>query len=157
MKEQMILAATDGSEVSENAVRYAGEIAKTMGVKLVLFHVCEHEKGGYWPFIERPLTREMEQATERIEKRVTGMLDSMGVSHEMEHKAQKDAPHVEIVDYLEAHSDVLAVVMGERGSGLRGHRSMGSTTEKVIHEISARGLPVPVVVVPSAGYRKKAA
>lgn len=157
MKEQIILAATDGSEASEQAVRYAGEIAGPMGAKLVLLHVCEHEKGGYWPFIEHHLTRETEQAAERIEKQVRRILDSMGVSHEMEHKVQRDATYIEIVDFLESHTGVFALVMGERGSGLRGHRSMGSTTERVIHEISSRGLPVPVVVVPSAGFRRKAA
>jgi len=157
MEEQIMLAAIDGSEASRNAIRYAGEIAKTMGVRLVLLHVCEHEKGGYWPFIDRHRTREMEDATNRIEEEVRGILDSMGVSYTTEHRLQKDATHFEIVEFLEKHSDVLALVMGDRGSGLRGHRSLGSTTEKVMHEISERGLPVAVAVVPSVGFRKKAA
>jgi len=53
------------------------------------------------------------------------------------------------VDFLEDNLGISHFVMGDHGMGLSERHVLGSTTERVIREISARKLPVATVVVPA--------
>jgi nucleotide-binding universal stress UspA family protein len=41
------------------------------------------------------------------------------------------------------------LVLGTHGHGFMGRHLLGSTTERVLREVTHRGLPVPVLVVPT--------
>lgn len=151
--KKTILAAVDGSQASENAIRYAGALAKLLNARVLLFHVVESEKVGYWLFIDKHFVKELEKATAQILERAKALLDAIGVEYTVETREQKQATYLEIASALEANPSIIAAALGDRGLGLREHRALGSTTDRVMHEVSKRGLPIPVIVVPAAGFR----
>ncbi|MEW6443512.1 MAG: universal stress protein [bacterium] len=153
-EKKTLLAAVDGSQASENAIRFAGMLAKRLGAKVLLFHVIEAEKVGYWMFIDKHFVKELEKATAKIIDRAKGLLDNIGVEYTVETRDLKQSTYLEIVAAVEQNPAALALVMGDRGLGLREHRALGSTTDRVIHEVSKRALPTPVIVVPAAGFRE---
>lgn len=151
--KKTILAAVDGSKASENAIRYAGSLAKILNARVLLFHVVESEKVGYWLLIDKHFVKELEKATAQILDRAKSLLDAIGVEYTVESREQKHATYLEIVSALEADPSIFAATLGDRGLGLREHKALGSTTDRVMHEVSKRGLPIPVIVVPAAGFR----
>jgi nucleotide-binding universal stress UspA family protein len=144
---KVIFIAVDGSLPSENAVRYGGSLAKVIGAEVLLFHVMESEKIGYWLFIDRHFHKELEKAAAKVIDAAKQILDKIGVEYRVETREGKQATYLEIVQRVEALGEVVGVIMGDRGVGLREHQVLGSTTDRVLHEISKRDLPVPVTVV----------
>ncbi len=151
--EKTIVVAIDGSLPSENAVRYGGLLARMIGGRVLLFHVIESEKIGYWMFIDKHFRKELEKATDKVIDAAKEILNGIGVDYSVETKEQKQTTYLEIVQRLEASPDIVGVVMGDRGVGLREHRALGSTTDRVIHEVSKRNLAIPVTVVPHSPPR----
>lgn len=150
--EGKIAVALDGSAPSREALQYAAELASRLGVGLVLLHVLEMHKTGYWRFIDEHFRKELTARAEEL------MLEGRKAAapFRLQVEAQvlpgtEVAAYEAIVEFLAKASGVSHLVMGDHGIGLSARHVLGSTTERVIREVSARGLPVAVVVVPARG------
>ncbi|MEZ6059817.1 MAG: universal stress protein [Planctomycetaceae bacterium] len=128
---QRILVATDFSEHSDNAVRYAAEFAKVFGSELHLLHVAERvpimygEGGAVTPEIE----------SEAI-TRAQGMLNDLladSVNLKVERSVVPGHPFVEICRYAKDH-DIDLIVIGTHGRGAFAHLLMGSVAERVVRK-----------------------
>jgi nucleotide-binding universal stress UspA family protein len=141
-----ILAATDFSECSAHALRYACEFAEVFGAELHLLSVIERPAGAYPEFgisvhdIEAGLIREAEKSMKELPD--LKWRDKLTVTRAV----VKGPPFVEIVKYAKDH-DVDLIVLGTHGRGAIAHMLMGSTAERVV-----RKAPCPVLTVRPEGH-----
>jgi nucleotide-binding universal stress UspA family protein len=136
-----ILAATDFSDCSNHALRYAYELADTFGAELHLLNVVELAAGAYPEFgiqtrdIEAGQTRNANKALEELPE--LKWRDKLSIQRAV----LVGAPFVEIVRYAREQKIDL-IVIGTHGRGAVTHMLMGSTAEKVV-----RKAPCPVLSV----------
>jgi nucleotide-binding universal stress UspA family protein len=139
-----ILVATDFSEPSAVAVKYAVALAEAFGASLHVLHVIEEfyvhgwAGEGYIPDIGSLRQAMREQANAQLQKTLTP------ADQERFHAQtviKWGAPFVEIVRYAKEQGIDL-VVMGTHGRGPIAHMLMGSVAEKVV-----RKAPCPVLTV----------
>jgi nucleotide-binding universal stress UspA family protein len=136
MAVQSILLPTDFSPTSEAALRYASEMALTLGARLYLMHVPgrtgEHFEANF-PHgqIETAARRGLSSflTTEQIDQLRPEYAVRVGV------------PAEEIVRYAEI-AEVDLIIMGTHGRTGFAHALMGSVAEQVV-----RTAPCPVLLV----------
>lgn len=129
---KLILAATDFSKASRNAVNYAAEMAKRCKVHLVLFH-------SYMPPVIMsdvpvimPASSELEKDALKVMKRMAASLKAkFGPSLKLELVCKYGMAVDAITDYA-GENKVDLVVMGMRGTGPIEEKLVGSITTDVI-------------------------
>ncbi|MEO7762511.1 MAG: universal stress protein [Casimicrobiaceae bacterium] len=147
-----LLAATDGSELSNLAVDHAIELAKQLGARLTLLHVA----GQYPPpmlvdgtvFPTLPQDEYDAAAAKQSKAALDPCLDRArvaGVDCEAIHESDSAAWHA--IMEVAARADCDIIVMGSHGRGGIASLVMGSQTQKVLHHTN---LPVLVVRQPRA-------
>lgn len=144
IKLTRILVATDFSEPSKVAVKYAMALTEAFGASLDVLHVLEEPFVHGWAgegFIP-------DLASLRITLRADAskQLDEMVPTSDREqYHAQLvtkfGSPFLEIIRYAKTN-DVNLIVMGTHGRGPIAHMLMGSVAEKVV-----RKAPCPVLTV----------
>ena len=145
---ERILVPTDGSDVSEQAVEYAVELAATYGAEIHALYVVDvdavnfglgteqvdrirHGRFGEMDELRERATDATGVVVDAAAERGVTVVEEIGVGH----------PHAVITDYADAH-DVDAIVMGSHGrSGIK-RALLGSVTERVL-----RSTHRPVLVV----------
>ena len=140
-----ILVPTDFSDGSAEAVRYAVDLAATLGATLHLMHVLENPFApGAFMEMYTPPPPEYFTDMERIaEEKLRGTVTP-------EQKAQADivlttrlgVAASEILDRLQEEPKIDLVVMATHGRGGVARMVMGSVTDKVI-----RSAPCPVLTL----------
>jgi nucleotide-binding universal stress UspA family protein len=139
-----ILVPLDGSELAEQAVAVAVELAKPAGGKLTLFVAADREAAaelhGFADAAE--MTRAM--AADAYLDQVEGRVKDLSVETA---RTSSDATNaaVEILDRA-AEEDISMIVMSSHGRSGIGRWLLGSVAEKV-----SRSSTVPVVIVPAPG------
>ena len=135
-----ILAATDFSEHSQNALQYAVAFADEFAAPVYLFHALGHatEVGFTGVPIEQLYENLREQAAGQMEELHATWADYNFPVH---CEIRAGTPFVEILRYAKEMSADL-IVMGTHGRGLVAHTLMGSVAEKVV-----RTAPCPVLTV----------
>lgn len=148
--EGKIAVAVDGSAPSNQALRYGAELASRLGVGLVLLHVLELHKIGYWLFIDEHFRKELERKAEGLilEGRKEAARHRLEVEAHVLRGAEINA-YQALADFVADNPAVSHLIMGDHGVGLSERHVLGSTTERLIREVSRRRLPVAVVVVPA--------
>jgi nucleotide-binding universal stress UspA family protein len=146
-----IAVALDGSAPSRAALGYAAELAARLGSVLVLLHVIEVHKVGYWRFIDDHFRKELEKRAEELMLEGRKVAAAAGLAVETHLLEDEASAYQAIVNCLQSHPAVSHLIMGDHGEGLSERHVLGSTAERVIREVSGRGLPVAVVVVPARG------
>jgi nucleotide-binding universal stress UspA family protein len=150
VKIETILAPTDFSDLSEQAVEYALDLARRLGASVHLVHVVAYpiDVGGWpdaygtsWAGLREQLAQE---AALRLAKRAKPISDVV-VSTDV----REGNPAHAIVDAARDR-DCDLIVMGTRGSGGFTHLLLGSVAEKVV-----RTAPCPVLTVPSSPARRR--
>lgn len=136
-----ILAPTDFSACSEPALRYAGELGRTLGATVVLLHVAEtafdYTVYGLAPETIADLQTEARQA---IDKRLAEAKGFVGVDGTTT-RIREGSPAQEIVEAAK-QLEVDLIVMGTHGrTGVR-HMLAGSTAEKVVRTAACPVLTV---------------
>jgi nucleotide-binding universal stress UspA family protein len=145
-----LLAATDGSELSNLAVDHAIELARSLGAKLTLLHVAGQYPppmlvdGTVFPTLPQD---EHEAAAAKQSQQIldpcVARAEAAGVACTALHESDSAAWHAIIETAARAECDV--VVMGSHGRGGLASLIMGSQTQKVLHHTN---LPVLVVRQP---------
>ena len=145
-----IPVAIDGSapawEAMETALYLAGLISRPVDVLTVI----QLRKAGYFAFIDRHLQEEAQDYAKKLLAEAQERGKKAGVEvrpHMLE--SEKDISEA-IINYLEGAGPVKFLVLASHGHGFIGRHVLGSTTERVVREVSRLGLPVPILVVPAA-------
>jgi nucleotide-binding universal stress UspA family protein len=134
-----ILLAFDGSDCSNKALVYAGNLAERYGAALWLVHIFPHTSDmlGYEDF--EKLFAKRKSAAQTV---VDGALERLDSSKIKVHTELQEGPEAESI--LKAAENLQAdlIVMGTRGFGAVKGLLIGSVSRKVIHYASC-----PVMVV----------
>ncbi len=145
MEIRKILWASDGSQESEDALKYAEILANEFGSQIIGFSVVqlidvskidvpEEVRKELFVIASRMEEREynrLEQAKRHLEQR--------GIKSEIE--IETGVPHKEILKVAQ-EQDVDLIIMGKRGLGLKDRILLGSNTNRVLRETK---LPVLAV------------
>jgi len=148
-KAKSIAVAIDGSAPAWEAMKRAINMARLLELPLEVLHVIQLRKAGYFAFIDRHLKEDQEAYAKEVLNEAVQRAQKRGVeAHTHLLQGEKD-PSAAIVDFLDQARGVKFLVMGTHGHGFMGRHLLGSTTERVLREVTHRGLPVPVLVVPT--------
>jgi nucleotide-binding universal stress UspA family protein len=144
-----IVVSVDGSAPGWEAMETALYLAHLLNRPVDVLTVIQLRKAGYFAFIDRHLKEDQEAYAEKVLAEAAERGKKAGVevrTHALQ--SEKDISEA-IIGYLESAGPVKFLVLGTHGHGFVGRHLLGSTTERVIREVAHRGLPVPVLVVPS--------
>jgi len=134
------LVATDGSEVSDEAVAYAAKHAAAMGATLELVHVIEPEAEFVDGDLIQPGDEELltagRQTLELAREHATAAADV-----DVETELLTGRPADAIAEYT-AESDIDAIYVGHRGLSEKREQVVGSVAKSVLDRAT-----VPVTVV----------
>jgi nucleotide-binding universal stress UspA family protein len=139
---EKILIATDGSENSERAAKFAIELAKLSGGKLTAMYVADISRMAHLPddmllfSIRELLIKEGNEAVEFIEK----LASEMGVS--CDKVVAEGMPSDEILSFA-SKEGISLIVMGNVGRTGLDKFLLGSVAEKIV-----RNSKIPVLTVP---------
>jgi len=148
-KAKSIAVAIDGSPPAWEAMKRALNMARLLELPLEVLHVIQLRKAGYFAFIDRHLKEDQEAYAQKVLEEAVQRAQKRGVkAHTHLLRGEKD-PSAAIVDFLDQARGVKFLVLGTHGHGFMGRHLLGSTTERVLREVTHRGLPVPVLVVPT--------
>ena len=154
-KIKEILYATDLSENSAYAFRYAVNSAQQHGAKIHILHVMEEIKTNILAaYYELEKLQEIrEKGKEEIKVRIQKRLETFCQRELMKDPECRDlVSSTEVVEGDPAaeilrKADELGVdlvVMGTHGKGLLEHAFLGSVSEKVLHRIKIPVLTIPI-------------
>lgn len=139
-----LLVPTDGSKLSDHAVKEATALAKTLGAKVTLFHVAPMQ---IWPiYAESAMMVQYSEADFRVETRRSAeqLLEKAAKRAGMPVATQyvlSDLPYQAIVKTAAKYKCDLIVMASHGRRGLSGFL-LGSETQKVLTHSK-----VPVLVV----------
>ena len=150
-----ILYATDLSENSTYAFRYAVNSAQQHGAKIHILHVLEEIKTNILAaYYELEKLQEIrEKGKEEVKDRIQKRLETFCQKELMKDPECRDlVASTEVVEGDPAaeilrKADELGVdlvVMGTHGKGLLEHAFLGSVAEKVLHRIKIPVLTIPI-------------
>jgi universal stress protein A len=145
MEIRRILAPTDFSEPSKQAIAYAFELAQTSEAKLVLLHVVEPVD---YPMRSYPhlVTTMMDYLERQAHLDLAQMLpEAQDVKVEVIRRVVRGLPYRTIVEVAEAEK-VDLIVMATHGRTGLSHLVMGSVAERVV-----RTAPCPVLTIRPTG------
>jgi len=136
-----ILLPTDFSDVSDNAIRYAVEIAKLTGASLTLLHVYHvpvvtTDMPVVMPTLE-DLEKDCLSGLEKIKQEILSHNSGLNVDCKCECGLVVD----EMEDYLKVNS-VDLIVVGTQGAGYLSEKLLGSVTTSLIKKVK-----VPVLII----------
>jgi nucleotide-binding universal stress UspA family protein len=131
-----VLVPLDFSDVSEAALAYARNLARTFGARLHVMHVMEND------FL-RPMASDPHVHAEAMERHLAGKLTDHDrqALHAVTVMRKSDAPAEEIVKYANSE-DIDLIVMGTHGRKGVAHFFVGSVAEHVV-----RSAPCPVLTM----------
>lgn len=144
-----ILCATDFSECSNHALRYACEFAEAFGADLHLLHVNEPPAAAYSEFgVGYVGAQNLEEDVRRGAEAKLNTLPGAPWEEKLTivREVVMGTPFVETVRYAR-DQEIDLIVLGTHGRGAIAHMLMGSTAEKVV-----RKAPCPVLTVHPEGH-----
>ncbi|WP_417850079.1 universal stress protein [Thalassoglobus sp.] len=144
-----ILLATDFSDCSEHALRYACEFAEVFDADLHLLTVFEPPGAAYAEFgigYDGVESVEKELVAEAARKLHAYPESTWRKKLRLTRSVRTGRPFVEIVRYAKEH-DIDLIVMGTHGRGAIVQMFMGSTAERVV-----RKAPCPVMTIHPEGH-----
>jgi universal stress protein A len=139
-----ILAPTDFSRVSLQAVTYAERVARALGGEVVLLYVADESylpDGGLYssPVVDRVL----EQGCTAARHDLAALRTTLSTGGIRVHTAIRKGPAADRIIELAEEQGIDWIVMGTHGRSDDARAVIGSVTERVI-----RTPPCPVLVVP---------
>jgi nucleotide-binding universal stress UspA family protein len=145
-----LLAAIDLSPITPRVLEGAGDLASSLGAKLIILHVAEPAAayvpvGAAMDVITAPVPVEpldMNALKERLEQ-LASLLRAKGIT--VETSASVALPAEEILEQAEK-SNASMIVLGSHGHGALYHLFSGSVVTSVLHKSK-----IPVTVIPVHG------
>lgn len=149
IKIKKILMATDFSECSDHALRYACEFAEAFSAELHLLTVFEPPTAAYSEFGIGYIGVENveEELISQLSAKLHGYPETVWQNKlDLTRSVRTGRPFVEIVRYAKEIDGDL-IIIGTHGRGAIAHMFMGSTAERVV-----RKAPCPVMTVHPEGH-----
>jgi nucleotide-binding universal stress UspA family protein len=148
-----IIAAVDGSETSYVALRFALQMAPDLGCTVTAVTAVQTRmpgyRAGYFSFVDRHILSELRQFAAGVSEEANRIsAESHGAVLETVVLEGEKEIFEQIVDFAAATHDAAFLVLGSYGHAVRDRFILGSTTQRLIHEISRRQMRLPVLVVP---------
>ena len=145
-----LLAAIDLSPITPRVLEGAGDLASSLGAKLIILHVAEPAAayvpvGAAMDVITAPVPVEppdMNALKERLEQ-LASLLRAKGIT--VETSASVALPAEESLEQAEK-SNASMIVLGSHGHGALYHLFSGSVVTSVLHKSK-----IPVTVIPVHG------
>jgi len=136
-----ILVPVDFSNLSDNALDYAVQLAKRTDAKLLLFHAYFVPVFVHDPMLMLPTEQELEKETLQSLEKAKQSVIKANPGLNVDYYATPGIPVEEINDYAKMqHVDL--IVVGAQGAGYLEERVMGSTAALLI-----RKAKIPVLVI----------
>jgi nucleotide-binding universal stress UspA family protein len=145
MTVKNILVPTDFSAGSQEAVRYAFDLASSLGASLHLMHVLENPfaPGAFMEMYAPPPAAYFDNLERQAEERLRSSLtEEQKARVRIELSTRMGNPPTEILDRLDEEPTIDLVVMATHGRGGVTRLLLGSVTEKII-----RSAPCPVLTL----------
>lgn len=136
-----ILAATDFSTASRNAVNYAAELAKSYKAKLVLFHAYSLPVLTETPVPVATLDELEKEYSKKLKRLVAGLHKLFGSRLNIEPVQRCGFAVDEICDFVKSHN-VSLVVAGMQGAGYISEKINGSISTALIAKVAC-----PVLII----------
>ena len=140
---KLIIAPTDFSALSDNAIKYATDMATTMGMNLMLVNVYQLPSS----FSEVPLvTISLDQIREISENKLAEIKENLETITTGSVKIYTESRLGDVGEEITKLTETLspfAIIMGTRGTSGAGRFFMGSNSISVISKVG-----VPVFVIP---------
>jgi nucleotide-binding universal stress UspA family protein len=134
-----IVLAVDGSESSDRALTFAGELARQSGGRIVAVHIKELIAGRF----AGPVHVDEDDLLAKIRKQVQDLTDA-GVNVTIEiHSTMTGGPAPLIAD-VAAREGADVIVTGTRGHTALAGVIVGSVAQRLLHVA-----PCPVLVIPA--------
>ena len=135
-----IVVGIDGSAPARRALRWATDLARTTGGRLVAVHAWHLPATSHSFYAPYPSRAALTDEAEQLLQRELDQIDTSGLAAPVEHLTLPASPTEAL---LEASATASIVVVGSRGQGAVARAVLGSVSDRVSHRASA-----PVVVVP---------
>jgi len=146
-----VLVPTDGSWAAYSAERYAVELCRRCGGKVIAVHVYDPEISlETWKVkLMRELFKRVQTDADALEivDRVKKLGEDAGVEVESVIIKGKAKPSDEIVKFVNQRGDIDLIVIAPTGKSHLFKLFLGSTTEGLVRELG-KLLRVPVLIVP---------
>ena len=140
---KLIIAPTDFSALSDNAIKYATDMATSMGMNLMLVNIYQLPIS----FSEVPLvTISLDQIREISENKLAELKENLETITAGKLKIYTESRLGEVGEEISKLTETLspfAIIMGTRGTSGAGRFFMGSNSISVISKVG-----VPVFVIP---------
>ena len=137
-----IVLAVDGSESSDRAVKYAADLARESGARIVAVHVKEMLAG---PRFAGPAHVDEDEMKSKIQGQVKELNDA-GISAEVKMEAASlNGGPAPVITAAAAREKADVIVAGTRGHTVLAGVIVGSVAQRLLHLA-----PCPVLVVPPA-------
>jgi nucleotide-binding universal stress UspA family protein len=146
-----IVLAVDGSESSDRAVAYAGDLARQAGGRIVAVHVKELIAGRY----AGPVHVDEDELQAKIRRQLKELSDS-GVTVAIEMHATMTGGPAPLIADAAAREQADVIVTGTRGHTALAGVIVGSVAQRLIHLSPCPVLVVPPPHGPHAGAAKEA-
>ena len=153
MSGRNIIVAVDGSDTARDALRYALQMAPDLGCSVTAIIAIQTRipgyRAGYFSFVDRHILGELREFADSVVEEAKRIAAEMGTAVPGTEVLEGDKEIFEqIVDFVSATPKTAFLVMGSFGHGVRERLILGSTTQRLILEVSRRHMKTPVLVVP---------
>lgn len=153
MSGKKIIVAVDGSDTARDALRYALQMASDLGCSVTAAIAIQTRipgyRAGYFSFVDRHVLTELREFAAGVAQDAKELGSEMGAAVlETEVLEGEKEIYEQIVDYIAETPETAFLVMGSFGHGVRERLILGSTTQRLILEVSRREMKTPVLVVP---------
>jgi len=133
-----IVLAVDGSESSDRAVAYAGDLARDSGGRIVAVHIKELIAGRF----AGPVHVDEDELQAKIRKQVQDLSDA-GVKVDIEMHSTMTGGPAPVIAEAATREGADVIVTGTRGHTALAGVIVGSVAQRLLHVA-----PCPVLVVP---------
>lgn len=133
-----IVLAVDGSESSDRALTYAGDLAKQSGGRVVAVHIKELIAGRF----AGPVHVDEDEIQTKIRRQVKDLSDA-GVNIAVEMHSTMTGGPAPVIAEAAARENADVIVTGTRGHTALAGVIVGSVAQRLLHVA-----PCPVLVVP---------
>jgi nucleotide-binding universal stress UspA family protein len=153
MSGRKIIVAVDGSDTARDALRFALQMAPDLGCSVSAIIAIQTRipgyRAGYFSFVDRHILSELRQFADGVAEETKKVAAEMGATAPATEILEGEKEIFEqIVDFVAATPEAAFLVMGSYGHGVRERLILGSTTQRLILEVSRRQMKTPVLVVP---------
>ena len=153
MSGKKIIVAVDGSDTARDALRFALQIAPDLGCSVFAIIAIQTRipgyRAGYFSFVDRHVLTELREFAAGVAEEAQKIAGETGTEG-LETKVLEGEKEIyeQIADFIAETPGAAFLVMGSFGHGVRERLILGSTTQRLILEVSRRELKTPVLVVP---------